>query len=90
MILFRRALTSEKQIASETASIAALKSIRFGKILKPLPDSNLYEFVVPWAFKSPSAASAVVLDRSSNGRIEWKVVGSRLTYHEWQEQRARS
>jgi hypothetical protein len=47
-------------------------------------DGQFYEFNRPYAFKSPSAAAAVVLDRSSNGRTEWKVVGSKLTYHEWQ------
>lgn len=35
-------------------------------------------------FRSPSAAAAIVLDRNSNGRIEWKVVGSKMTYHDWQ------
>lgn len=45
-------------------------------------------FVKPWSFSSPSAAAAVVLDRNSNGRLEWKVSGSRQTYHEWQQQTA--
>ena len=58
-------------------------------ILKASPNSNFYEFVTPYPFSSPSAAAAVVLDRSSNGRIEWKVAGSKMTYHEWQEQKAR-
>ena len=39
--------------------------------------------------KSPSAAAAVVLDRNANGRLEWKLVGSKLTYHQWQEERAK-
>lgn len=47
-------------------------------------------FVRPWSFSSPSAAAAVVLDRNSNGRIEWKVKGSRMTYHDWQQARAAS
>ena len=47
-----------------------------------------YLFKESYSFRSPSAAAAVVLDRNSNGRQEWKVVGSKLTYHEWQEQRA--
>ncbi len=47
-----------------------------------------YVFEESYPFKSPSAAAAVVLDRNSNGRQEWKVVGSRGTYHEWQEQKA--
>lgn len=45
-------------------------------------------FGTPWAFSSPSAAAAIVLDRNSNGRIEWKVEGSKLTYHDWQQRNA--
>ncbi|QUS36311.1 GIY-YIG nuclease family protein [Falsirhodobacter algicola] len=47
-------------------------------------------FVRPWPFSSPSAAAAVVLDRNSNGRIEWKLKGSAQTYHDWQESAAGS
>ena len=36
----------------------------------------------------PVVAAAVILDRNSNGRREWKVVESRLSYHEWQEQKS--
>ncbi|MEM7047493.1 MAG: GIY-YIG nuclease family protein [Pseudomonadota bacterium] len=36
-------------------------------------------------FKSPSAASSVVTGRSSNGRTEWRVRGSKKTYAEWQD-----
>jgi len=43
-------------------------------------------FTRPYAFnKSASAAAAVVLDRNSNGRREWRVVGSKQTYDEWQK-----
>lgn len=45
-------------------------------------------FAKPYAFSSPSAASAIVLDRNSNGRIEWKVKGSKQTYHDWQQAQA--
>lgn len=45
-------------------------------------------FAKPWSFSSPSAAAAVVLDRNSNGRIEWKVKGSKQTYHDWQQAQA--
>lgn len=44
-------------------------------------------FAKPHAFNSPSAAAAVVLDRNSNGRTEWKVKGGRQTYHDWQQAR---
>lgn len=45
-------------------------------------------FAKPWPFNSPSAAAAVVLDRNSNGRIEWKVKGSKQSYHDWQQVQA--
>lgn len=52
--------------------------------------SDLLKFVKPYPFSSPSAAAAIVLDRNSNGRIEWKVKGSKLTYHDWQQAHAAS
>lgn len=45
-------------------------------------------FTKPWSFNSPSAAAAVVLDRNSNGRLEWKVKGSKQTYYDWQQAEA--
>ncbi len=45
-------------------------------------------FAKPWSFNSPSAAAAIVLDRNSNGRLEWKVRASRQTYHDWQQAQA--
>ena len=43
-----------------------------------------YEFTQNYAFDSPSAASAIVLDRNNNGRTEWKVKDQKQTFHEWQ------
>ncbi len=48
-------------------------------------DSDMMTFAKPYPFSSPSAAAAVVLDRNSNGRTEWKVKGSRQSYHDWQQ-----
>lgn len=51
-----------------------------------VPRSNdMMTFAKPFPFSSPSAAAAVVLDRNSNGRTEWKVKGSRQSYHDWQQ-----
>lgn len=55
-------------------------------VLVPSTD-NLLVFAKPHAFSSPSAAAAVVLDRNSNGRTEWKVQGSKQSYHDWQQTR---
>lgn len=37
-----------------------------------------------YAFKSPSAAAAVVNGRPDNGTIEWKVQGQSKTYKQWE------
>lgn len=50
--------------------------------------SGKLRFAKPWSFNSPSAAAAVVLDRNSNGRLEWKVKGATQTYHDWQQTQA--
>ena len=49
---------------------------------------DMMTFVKPYPFSSPSAAAAVVLDRNSNGRTEWKVRGLKQSYHDWQLARA--
>lgn len=49
------------------------------------PGMDRLRFSKPWPFTSPSAAAAVVLDRNSNGRLEWKVRGSKENYHDWQQ-----
>ncbi|MXY35129.1 MAG: DUF4357 domain-containing protein [Boseongicola sp. SB0664_bin_43] len=36
------------------------------------------------AFRSPSAASAVILGRPDNGRTSWKFAGSDVSYGDWQ------
>ena len=56
-------------------------------VLVPSEQDRL-RFAKPWPFRSPSAAAAVVLDRNSNGRLEWKVAGSKQNYHEWQQEQA--
>lgn len=56
-------------------------------VLVPIDDGKL-KFAKSWSFKSPSAAAAIVYDRSSNGRIEWKVKGSKQTYSDWQQAQA--
>jgi len=62
------------------------KMIAEGALVPHGPDRLL--FARPWPFSSPSAAAAVVLDRNSNGRLEWKVRGAPLNYHEWQKAQA--
>ncbi len=58
-------------------------------VLTTNESESVYRFVKPYAFRSPSAAAAIILDRNANGRNEWKVIGSKQTYHEWQEQKTK-
>jgi hypothetical protein len=57
-------------------------------VLAPQEGTDRLAFARPWPFSSPSAAAAVVLDRNSNGRLEWRVEGARQTYHDWQRAHA--
>ena len=54
-------------------------------VLGETANSLAYEFKMPYTFKSLSAAAAVILDRNSNGRTEWKVAGTKRTYDDWQK-----
>jgi hypothetical protein len=44
-------------------------------------------FTQNYAFKSPSAAAAVVNGRPTNGTFEWRLEGGGMTYKEWEHQR---
>ncbi|TDR49957.1 uncharacterized protein DUF4357 [Pseudomonas brenneri] len=52
----------------------------------PATGDGLRLFATDYPFDSPSAAAAVVLGRNANGRQEWKVQNSGITYGAWQEQ----
>lgn len=46
---------------------------------------NFLIFAKDVAFSSPSAAAAIINNRSSNGRIEWRLAATGQTLKEWQE-----
>ena len=48
---------------------------------------GLLEFKQDYAFKSPSAAAAIVNGRTSNGTIEWKTLDDGKTYKQWEAER---
>lgn len=72
-------------------SYAKLRNDLIGQgVLSTSEGEDFYRFIRSYVFKSPSAAAAVILDRAANGRREWKVVQSGLSYHEWQEQKSKA
>ncbi|KMO43595.1 methionine sulfoxide reductase [Methylobacterium tarhaniae] len=51
-----------------------------------VPDGERCVFAQNYAFKSPSAAAAVIKGRSSNGLTSWHLEGTDKTYKEWEAQ----
>ena len=54
--------------------------------LAPTNDGSFRRFTRNQVFASPSAAAAMVTGRSANGRVEWKVQGTGLSYGSWQSE----
>ena len=65
------------------SSYAALHTelVQAGTLVR---DGDHYRFIRNYAFRSPSAAAAAVTGRSANGTIEWKEVGTGMTYKDWE------
>lgn len=73
-------------VGSEHTSYAQLHAeLRRGGIL--VADGTHCRFAQNYAFRSPSAAAAVVNGRPSNGTLEWKEVGTGVPYKEWEAQK---
>jgi hypothetical protein len=51
-----------------------------------VPEGPLYRFAKDAAFKSPSAASSVILDRNDNGRTSWTLKGTNKSYADVQNE----
>lgn len=55
-------------------------------VLAPI-EQDRRVFTTDYAFRSPSAAAAVLNGRASNGQEAWRVPGSSETYREWEARR---
>jgi hypothetical protein len=73
-----------KANAAHSYSKLQQKLIAGGQI-QPDESTGLARFAEDVAFTSPSAASAVILGRSDNGRLSWKVQGTQTNYAAWQD-----
>jgi hypothetical protein len=78
-----KALTEE--FTSNSYSSLRQQLIDDGR-LEPLDaDSALLQFTEDVRFGSPSAASSVIFNRNTNGRMTWKVRNTCQTLKEWQD-----
>ena len=62
-----------------------VKKLRPALLEKKIIDPTTYTFSKNHLFNSPSAASAVILGRSSNGRVEWKHIKTNQTFADWEK-----
>ncbi len=53
-------------------------------VLVPDHDGRTLRFTRDQVFSSPSAAAAVVVGRAANGRNDWKIQGTGVSYGNWQ------
>ncbi|MDC4801477.1 DUF4357 domain-containing protein [Acinetobacter baumannii] len=67
-----------------------MKNLRPRLFEKGIIDPENFVFTQDYMFTSPSAASAVILGRASNGRMAWREVNTNLTYSEWQQKQVDS
>jgi hypothetical protein len=81
--LARSTWISKAEIQHSYASLRA--DLEKTGVLVPRGDTSV--FTSSYAFSSPSAAAAIIQGRPANGRIEWRVKGGALTYHEWEAAR---
>lgn len=74
-----------KWIGASGHSYTALRAkLEQDGTLVPSSDGGTMRFSRNHVFASPSAAAAMVVGRSANGRNEWRVRGSRRTYGQWE------
>ena len=73
-------LASEPYGASSYAAVHA-ELVQVGTLVR---NGEQYRFTRNYAFRSPSAAAAAVTGRSANGTIEWKEIGTGMTYKDWE------
>lgn len=71
-------------IGTETSYKKLRIQLEVDGTLRPVEDDLYMEFPEDYVSSSPSAASAVILGRNSNGRLEWKVQDTLVSYGDWQ------
>lgn len=74
-------------IGSPTNSYRTLHQQLVEEGILSASDSGQLRFSHAYAFKSPSAAASIIYGRSSNGRIAWRIKGTKTTYAQWQDGR---
>ena len=78
------AVAGWKGKASHSYAKRHMQLVKSGKLVTGKGEA--LRFAENVVFRSPSAASSVILGRSDNGRTSWKIGDSDISYGEWQSQ----
>ncbi len=78
------AVAGWKGKASHSYAKRHTQLVKSGKLVTGKGDT--LRFAEDVVFRSPSAASSVILGRTDNGRTSWKIGDSGISYGEWQSQ----
>lgn len=86
LTVFQGSTAATEEFVTNTYASLRRSLIEEGK-LRAKADSEFLEFVADVPFRSPSAASSVILNRNSNGRTAWKIKNSGLSLKDWEDAR---
>ncbi|MBS1951424.1 MAG: hypothetical protein OJF59_000587 [Cytophagales bacterium] len=75
-VVFKGSKAASETVPSTTEQILKLRQTLIDKGILKKSNENL-EFTVDYIFSSPSAAAAIVMGRTANGTIEWKLSDGR-------------
>jgi hypothetical protein len=78
------ALATTKGFVSNSYGAHRQELIETGRLVLS-GDGDTYTLLKDTTFRSPSEAAAVLLNRNSNGRTEWRVADTGLTLKAWQD-----
>jgi hypothetical protein len=84
-IVFAGSLARKEWIGSTHGYKTLRQALIDEKRLVAHADTDHLTFKEDTIFKSPSAASAVIVGRPDNGRTSWVIAGTGQTYADWQE-----
>lgn len=79
-----RSQWTQEKWAETSYAILREELVRQGVLV---PQGNNCVFAKSYAFRSPSAAAAVVLGRSASGPREWATQGDGILYKDWEQSR---
>jgi hypothetical protein len=80
------AIATKKAFAANSYSSRRQELIDSGVFVLD-DDRGAYVLRKDTSFRSPSEAAAILLNRNSNGRTEWRIAGSGVTLNAWQDAR---